>query len=86
MLNGANGGVAGKVADVVVVGDGHQHLLINEIVFVSLSHGSYMCSYLPRPRTGLRGIVFTLSVWLSVCVSVCLFLTSRFMFNVMTYS
>ena len=26
---------------------------------------------LPRPRTGLRGIVFTLSVCLSVCVSVC---------------
>ena len=27
---------------------------------------------LPRPRRGLRGIVFTRSVCLSVCVSVCL--------------
>ena len=35
-----------------------------------------MCSdramlYLPRPRRGLRGIVFTRSVCLSVCVCVC---------------
>ena len=29
-------------------------------------------SLLPRPRRGLRGIVFTRSVCLSVCVSVCL--------------
>ena len=32
----------------------------------------YMYSLLPRPRRGLRGIVFTRSVCLSVCVSVCL--------------
>ena len=28
-------------------------------------------SLLPRPRRGLRGIVFTRSVCLSVCLSVC---------------
>ena len=37
-------------------------------MFIFWFHGLF---FLPRPRRGLRGIVFTRSVCLSVCLSVC---------------
>ena len=37
----------------------------------SISSSCSESGSLPRPRRGLRGIVFTRSVCLSVCVSVC---------------
>ena len=39
-----------------------RHLVVYYVINIYL---------LPRPRRGLRGIVFTLSVCLSVCVCVC---------------
>ena len=41
-------------------------------IYLCIAYKCFPIMLLPRPRRGLRGIVFTRSVCLCVCVSVCL--------------